>query len=279
MIALNKTIAYTKSTKHTVWVALLLGLLLPLLLILLEPFDSSNSFPYKNLILSGYAVCIIIPILVVHPFENYVYQRQANRWFVTNEIGYIIITLAFIFTCCFLYHLFVVNGSSSFNNTSLWDFMLSFGLPFTPILVPLWLYLRSKYGTIEVPLKESENYREDKSITIQGENKSEALTLLASSFIYAQSQQNYVEIYYKTKEGIQQQLLRSTLSNIMKQLPSAWQVHRSYLVNLDYLKSVQGNARQRSVSIFEIEKPIPISQKYYNALSERLSNSSQEEQI
>ncbi|MBP1840762.1 LytTR family DNA-binding domain-containing protein [Formosa algae] len=276
MISLNKTIAYTKNWKHTFLIALLLGAVVPVLLMTLEPFDSSNSFAYKYLILSGYAFCIIIPIVSIHPIENYVYKVQTNRWFILNECIYIISTLFIIFVFSFFYHFFVVSGLSSFTSELIWNFITSFGLPFTPIVVPLWLYLRSKYGQIEVPSYDKANTKHVKQITIIGNNKSESLTIFESDFIFAKAQQNYVDVYYNTEHGMQQKTLRSTLSNVMKQLPKAWQVHRSYLVNLDYLKTVEGNARKRFIRITATEETIPISQLYYKALNNRLSNSSQE---
>ncbi|GLR19905.1 LytTR family DNA-binding domain-containing protein [Portibacter lacus] len=275
MITLNKTIAYAKSWKQTLWIAFLLGLVLPLLLITLEPFDNSNSFSYKYLILSGYALCIMIPILSIHPLENYTYKLQKNRWFIVNEVLYIVATIFIIFVFAFLYHFYVISGLSTFTSADIWDFIKTFGLPFTPILIPLWLYLRSKYGVIEVPLSDHKNVKKDEKVTINGENKSETLTIFESQFIYAQSQQNYVEVYFDTENGMEQKMFRSTLSNIMKQLPNAWQVHRSYLVNLDFLTAVEGNSRKRFMKISKMDETIPISQKYYEALEKRLANSSQ----
>ncbi|WP_405610167.1 LytR/AlgR family response regulator transcription factor [Polaribacter sp. Asnod1-A03] len=276
MISLNKTIAYTQNWKPTFLIALLLGTVIPVLLITLEPFDNSNSFSYKYLILSGYAVCIIIPILIFHPIENYVYKIQTKRWFIINECIYIISTLFVIFIFSFFYHFLVISGLTSFTYELIWDFIKSFGVPFTPIVVPLWLYLRSKYGQIEVPDYDKSSNKKVKKITINGTNKSETLTIFESDFIFAKAQQNYVDIYFNTNKGMQQKTLRSTLSNIIKQLPKAWQVHRSYLVNLDYLKTVEGNARKRFIRITTTEEAIPISQVYYKALNKRLSNSSQE---
>ncbi|GGG97589.1 hypothetical protein GCM10011416_14510 [Polaribacter pacificus] len=136
--------------------------------------------------------------------------------------------------------------------------------------------MRSKYGLIEVPISTKEQPKKMKSITIVGNNKSESLTIFESDFIFARAQQNYVDVYFNTETGMQQETFRSTLSNIMKQLPKAWQVHRSYLVNLDYLQTVEGNARKRFIRISLTDETIPISQVYYKALTKRLSNSSQE---
>ncbi len=274
MISLNRTISYTKNWKNTFFIALLLGSFVSILLMTLEPFDNSNTFPYKYLILSGYAFCIIIPLLLVHPLENYFYRIQTNRWFVLNECFYITATLFIIFLFSFFYHFYLVSGLPSFTTELIWDFIKSFGVPFTPIVVPIWLYLRSKYGLIEVPLYDKENTKKVKTVTIIGKNKSETLTVFESDFIFAKAQQNYVDVYFKTENGIQKQTFRITLSNITKQLPKAWQVHRSYLVNLDYLKTLEGNARKRFMTISETEEIIPISQAYYNALNKRLSNSS-----
>ncbi|SDS16750.1 LytTr DNA-binding domain-containing protein [Maribacter dokdonensis] len=274
MISLNKTIAYTKNWKHTFLIALVLGILVPVLLITLEPFDNSNDFSFKYLILSGYSLCIIIPIILIHPFENYVYNVQTKRWFIINEFFYITGTLLLIFLLSFLYHFFLISLQSSFTSEAVWGFIKSFGLPFIPIVVPLWLYLRSNYGAIEVPFYDKENSRSKKTVTIVGNNKSETLTICEADFIYAKAQQNYVDVFYKTDNGMQQETFRNTLSNIMKQLPKAWQVHRSYLVNIDYLESVEGNARKRYIRISTTEETIPISQIYYKALSKRLSNSS-----
>ncbi len=275
MISVNKTIAYTKNWKHTLIIAFLLGVLTSTILIFLEPFDTTNDFPLKKLRLAGYAFCIIIPILAIHYLENYIYKKQKNRWFVLNEAIYISATLFLILLSCFFYHSYVLSDLSMFELSKIWDFIWAFGLPFTPIIVPLWLYLRSKYGAIKVPLESTDAITKEKKITITGASKTEKITILESQFIYAQSQQNYVYIHFKTGNDVEKIIFRSTLSNIMKQLPNAWQVHRSYLVNLDFLLTVKGNARQRFMTISQIEETIPISQKYYTALAERLSKSSQ----
>lgn len=278
MISLHKTIAYTKKWKHSFWIALLLGTLLPTLLITLEPFDNSTNFSYKYVILSGYALCIIIPLLLAHGIEIFFYKIQTNRWFIVNEVIYILTTLLIIFLFCFFYHFFLISGRQDITAQAIWGFIKSFGLPFIPIIVPLWLYLRSKYGIIEVPMFDKESIKKVKTVTILGTNKSETLTIFEADFVFAKAQQNYVDVYFKTVDGMQQKTFRSTLANIMEQLPKAWQVHRSYLVNLDYLTNVEGNARKRFMTISETEEKIPISQMYYDALTKRLSNSSQNKQ-
>jgi len=273
LVIFNKTIAYVKSWKHTLWIALLLGLLVAFVLIMFEPFDTDDAeFAYKELKLLGYALCIIVPILSVHFFENKIYEKQRKRWFVLNELVYLIVLFFLILSSSFLYHFFVIGSFGQLNWGELFGFMKNFGLPFLPILIPLWLYLRSNFGTIEIP-----GYQEKSSteITITGENKTEKLTFLESDFVFAQAQQNYMELHCLKGKELEKTIIRSTLSNLMKQLPNAWQVHRSYLVNLDHFKTLEGNARKRYLTLGYGLAPIPISKKYYEALQKRLSKSSQ----
>ena len=274
VISLNKTIAYSKTWKKTFYTGVILGAIVAGIIIFLKPFDSANfTASYKNLRLAGYTLCVLLPILLLHPLENAWFKRQHNRWYVYNEIIYVIAALLFILLLSATYAFFVVNESSGITVRFYKDFYRYFGLPFAPIVLPIWWYLRSNFGSIEVPsVKELST---DSLITILGESKQEKLSLAFSKFIYAQAQQNYVVIHYLNEEELQQKMIRSTLSNLRSQVPDAWQVHRSFLVNLDYLKTVEGNARKRFVSLSVASDAIPISQKYYDALRKRLSNSSQ----
>lgn len=273
MLALNKTIAYTKDWKSTIKIAFILALFIVILLIFLGPFGTAtDDFSYKNLKLSGYALCVFLPIIGVHFLENRVYKIQNNRWYILNELGYVALVFLIIISLSFLYHFLVISQQTELTSSNLFNFIRYYGVPFAPILIPIWLYFRSKFGTIEILEKKTVR---SQYITIQGDNKSESLKILDSDFIFAQAQQNYVVINYKVENDIEQKMIRSTLSNLTKQLPNAWQVHRSYLVNLDFLKSVEGNARKRQLSLSVINEPIPVSQKYYDALKKKLANSSQ----
>ncbi len=274
--SLNRAIPYTYSWKHTVIIGVIVGTMLSMLLIFLEPFDTDEvQLDYKVLKLAGYSLCFLIPILVMHPIENRLFKRQKNRWYILNELGYIVICLLLVFTSNYFYNIYIVNDNEIASLDGWQYFMLYYGLPFTPFLGPIWLYFRNRFGIIT--LSETTT-QEETHITIVGENKKESLTISIVNFVYAQAQQNYVAIYYLEQEELQKKMIRSTLSNIQKQLPDAWQVHRSYLVNLAYLKTISGTNRKRELFLTETSEAIPVSQKYYEALQKRDANSSQKQQ-
>lgn len=270
---LNRPIPYTVSWSHTLTIGAILGVGLSVVLVFLQPFDTAQfKTDYKMLRLWGYGLCCVLPVLLLHPLENALYARQNEKWYVLNELGYVIVSLLLIFSTCYFYNTYVVNNQLSFSISGWQYFMLNYGLPFMPILGPIWLYFRNRFGKIQLPQKV---LQEEKQVSIQGDNKSESLVLTTSQFVYAQAQQNYVTVYYMKGDELQQQMIRSTLSNLQKQLPDAWQVHRSYLVNLSYMRAISGNSRKRSMQLRIVPEVIPVSQKYYEALQRRDAISSQ----
>jgi hypothetical protein len=261
------------SWSHTFIIGMILGVGLSVVLVFLQPFDTAQFLTdYKTLLLWGYGLCCLIPVLLLHPLENALYTIQKQKWYVLNELGYVIVSLLFIFSICYFYNTYVVNSELVFSWKGWRYFMLYYGLPFMPILGPIWLYFRNRFGKISIL---QEEIQVAKQITIQGDNKSENLVISNAYFVYAQAQQNYVTIYYMQDDKIRQKMMRSTLSNLQKQLPDAWQVHRSFLVNLAYLQSISGNSRKRTMQLTVTAEAIPISQKYYEALLKRDAISSQ----
>jgi len=274
----NRLIAYTEKWKPTFIVGLIVGASLSILLIFLQPFDTDKSvIPYKNLRLAGYTIAVLLPILLLHPIENYIYKRQKNQWYVLNEIVYILPSLLVVLCSTYLYKGWVMDSGQGLSWRAWKGFLTYAGIPFLPILGPLWVYFRIRFGFIRLP--ESKKEQNDTLITLIGTNKSDQLTLITNDFVYAQAQQNYVSVVYKEGEEIKQEMIRATLSRIHEQLPEVYQVHRSYLVNLYYLKTVKGNVRKREMLFTLPLEPIPVSQKYFEALQYKLSNSSLKRQL
>lgn len=270
---LNKIIAYNKSFKKTLLIGIILGASLPIIILFLAPFDSDQyDASYKTLRISGYGLVIFLGVLLLHFIENWWYTRQNYRWTIATEVVFILPGFLVLVSACCIYNFYIINELEGFSWSYYTSFMKNFGLPFAPLLLPLWMYLRSNFGDISLTPYLAEPV---KKVEIFGQNKSEKLGLEEASFVYAQAQQNYVTIFFLKDNSLQSEVLRSTLYKIHQQLPKAWQVHRSYLVNIDKVTAVKGNARKRELELGAFDKTIPISQKYYTALKKHLSESSQ----
>lgn len=263
----NRKIAFTYSWWYSFLIGSIIGALLASILIFLQPFDTySSEMPYKNLRLAGYAICIILPILLIHFFENYWYKQQSEAWFLWNEVIILSILLSATIISSYFYNVYLINKlTPTWENG--WDFFVHFGLPLAIFLLPIWIYLRFSFGEVNV----KENSPGSELLTIKGDNTEDELTLTFSDFVLARSQQNYVDLYYLDQEQqVRKKVIRSTLANLSEQLPQAYRIHRSYLVNLSFVRSVEGNARKRFLEVNHMNEQVPVSQKYYNAIREHL---------
>ena len=94
------------------------------------------------------------------------------------------------------------------------------------------------------------------TITFYSDNKSEWLKIRPTDLILLESADNYVSIHYREKDKVQKKLLRSTLTKMEEQIthPSIFRCHRSYMVNLNQIKQVQGNSRGLQLDLLDSEQ-------------------------
>lgn len=104
-----------------------------------------------------------------------------------------------------------------------------------------------------------------KTISLSGENEGEHLECKTSALLYLESQSNYVKICFQQSGKIENILFRSSLTRLAEQLqsePALLKCHRSYVVNIDQVRNVEGNAQGLRLSLEGLENEIPVSRKY-----------------
>lgn len=269
---LRKELDFVPNWKRAAFTGLGLGLVLSLLMILLQPFDTYQyQSPYKNLELLGYTPCIVLSMLLMVPLENWFFHRQGQRWQIWNEILVILLGGVVMMTASHIYNVLTISGGVP-SLRSWWLFIKGFGLPFFIFLAPMWAVVRQK---LKAPPTTTTADTED-LLLIKGQNKGEELELSGNNFLYAKAQQNYMEIHYWDDRGIpQKQILRLTLAQLQQQIPGAQQIHRSYLINPTHVSDITGNTRKRFVLLNTEQISLPVSPKYYEALKKQLSDSAQ----
>lgn len=115
------------------------------------------------------------------------------------------------------------------------------------------------------------------SIFIKTEVSIEDFELHIKDFMFAKVESNYTEIVTFSSGTINQKLIRITLKNLENQLnpfTSVIKTHRSYLVNLNAITSISGNAQGYQLTLENYSFSIPVSRsniKYFNASFAKLS--------
>jgi DNA-binding LytR/AlgR family response regulator len=92
-------------------------------------------------------------------------------------------------------------------------------------------------------------------------DKFKKVQLEVDNLIYVEALGNYINIVYECN-GFKKYTIRETINNIEKKTSNSkmiYKSHRSYLVNLNYISNVTGDAQGLKIHIKDIDTAIPVS--------------------
>lgn len=234
----------------------------------------------------GYAlVCffsmILLNIVVFQLFPNVFTE---SKWTTGREIGWTIINVAAIGLFNFLYSFAI--GITHFKLLNLLLFMgftiAVAAFPLTIVILINQVRLQRKYAresdafnqVIEhtpAPSLSESNSR----FTITGENGEVALELAVHDFLFAQADDNYIEVYYLAQGQVSKKLIRNTLKNLQSVLldsPTCFRCHKSYLVNLSHVIHFSGNSQGYKLHLTGVDTLIPVSRSNNEVIKSHFSN-------
>lgn len=256
--SLKRQTHFVASIRKKVLVGLILCIYLNFIVIVLQPFDTSQfEADHKILLLSGYGILTFIVFVIYSCIENIRYFRIGKVWPVSHEIISTLLFCLFSGTVLYLYNRTVVNDGLNYTLTTYWRFLRITVACMIPVFIPPMLYLRQKFGERIIPPAKN-------SIVLVGENKNEILRLEKDELLFIRAVENYVEICFIDKsKKVVSKTFRQTLSNVCEQLPFLEKCHRSYLVNTSTIKEIAGNSQGAKISFVAGEREIPLSKTYY----------------
>jgi DNA-binding LytR/AlgR family response regulator len=120
------------------------------------------------------------------------------------------------------------------------------------------------------PEEPTESSRADhEQLVLVAENGKDTLQLNPAGLLAIESSDNYCTVFYVKKGQLAKELLRSSLSRLENQLgegaPFA-RCHRSYVVNLDRVERVSGNAQGYKLHLLNGQLVVPVARKYNDTL-------------
>lgn len=263
MNSLQRQIHFVASGKRKFAIGLILCIYLSFIIIVLEPFDTSQfEAENKTLLLAGYGILTFVAYYIYSVTENIWYYKSGKFWSVRNEIVSILLFCLFSGTLLYMYNRTVVNVGLEYDLTTYWRFLSITVACMLPVFVPPMLYLRQKFGERIIPPSPD-------VFTLTGENKNEILRLKKDELLFIKAVENYIEICFVDKNNkVISKTFRQTLSNVCVQLPFLEKCHRSYLVNIDSIQEITGNSQGAKITFLIGEKEIPLSKTYYKHIKD-----------
>ena len=244
-----------------------------------EPFEV-NRAEHK---LDYFLICLIhatTPLIIGFVYFSILDKMldDERRWTLGKEALYLSILLVLIGIGSFLVRDIIYDKPDNWSSGYIWEEIRNtflVGILLLAFLLPLNLErLLSKYkkAASGLTISKGKEIPKERFVLIKTPIASESFELRLSDFLFVKVDGNYMEIYLQKGDGLEKKLLRLSLKELEKQLetfPQIFKTHRSYLVNIQNVKAVSGNAQGYLLSFGAITIKAPVSRSKiaaFNAL-------------
>lgn len=254
-------------------------------LYIFRPFGL-NELPQGLLALSlGYGLITftIMALLNVVVIEWLKFYFREDRWTLGRELFWTAVNIFFIGIANAIYTTFALHWNLKLSTIATFEmYTLSIGIiPAGVGILINYSIKNTRYTQGASALTEEIKHtphapHPGNRLTFDSENNNESLTIETDQLLYISAADNYVEVNYLENELPAKQLLRNTLKQIEEKYPGhpgLFRCHKSYLVNLNNVSRVSGNAQGYKLHLQGIEPPIPVSRSLNAVIKEKILNS------
>lgn len=252
------------------------GILIYLFLIIFQPFGTENfHHQYKYLLLFPYSVIFGLAFFIA----DFTVMRFKN-WNMGAELLKLTVIIFMASVLSYFYNtLFLSRVSLSFTNyLYMFLYSLAVGIPISAIyILSRYIYLKNLHEKTarevshQLAAHPEGSAQKFHPVLIITANSIE-LKIPADHFICAQSMENYCSLFFIENNVVKKLLIRTTLSGLLDQVQTETikKCHRSYIVNLDKVKNIRGNAQGYKLSLSEIDFEIPVSRGFISLIIPKL---------
>jgi hypothetical protein len=265
--------------------ALVTGLFVAVFLYLFRPFGLSTIPPSNALtVIFGYGLvtflCLFLNLFFVQSILPNLFDEE--KWTVSHQFFYTLWIVLTIGVGNALYTIMIFQQPFT-----LLTFVYFQAITVAVALLPVSFMLLLNQNRLlrrnqKMALKLTGRIRrykkmeavDRKLVTLSGDNTGDTLTVPSKDILFLNAADNYVEVSYLQENQISRKLLRTTLKAIRLQLKdhtSFYRCHRSWIVNLDHVVSVNGNAQGYRLKLDAGDILIPVSRSLNAELDSRLA--------
>ena len=283
MNILNNPYPLEQDFKKNIKLSLIVGFFVFFFLYVFQPAKTIYSIESLNIISAiKYSFITFLTMLFFYHGLLLLFPKTFNedKWTVLKGIIHNFTLIFFISFFNFL--LFIINSniqeynSLFFINGFIQLLMITFLVGFFPTIglifynqnVLLKQYLLET-ETINDFFKHKKTINE---ITIKGKGKNEILEIEIKNLIYIKSIGNYCEIYLE--DNNKAILFRNSLADVKNQVKThkIYKCHRSYLVNLEKVIKISGDAQGLKLHFEGLDNIVPVSRNLTKEIKELLMN-------
>ncbi len=262
-----------KTVLNIIFHCVLEGAFIALFLIFFQPFGTAEwDNPNKNLYLCGYGAMTALAGLILRLgiFKAFPTYHSENKWTVIKEIVSILILLVLIAVLNFVYSRIIFSANFGIESF-LGMFFVVCIIGVFPITIGVLLNYIHKLKKYSQPVQiYSQNtdiqevINQNNIIRFIAENEKDTFEIAETDLYFIESSDNYSTIHFYKNDKIQKEMIRGSLSRMEEFIHSSKIVrcHRSFIVNLNKVEHVTGNAQGYKLHLERPEVVVPVARKY-----------------
>lgn len=252
-----------------------IGCFVFMFLYIFKPFGLNRISDQIFFVSLGYGVVCssILVVLNMGVFSGFPNFFKEDVWTTKRELLWTMLTVALIGLGNFFYSILIGIAPFSFEYLIQFEsYTLAIGVfPITLTILLNQVRLKSKFenesqkiNTFIEETKESiEVTGADSSlVTILSESGTDELKIAAHDILYIKAADNYIEIFYLKESNVIRKLIRNSLKNIAINLAfdnTFLRCHKSYIINLQKVDHVTGNAQGYKLHVPGADELVPVS--------------------
>lgn len=196
-------------------------------------------------------------------------------------LSVIILSISSVFITMVMYQYDAVTPSNLLLNVLLRTSKITFGICIIPIVISILVEQRNyqkrqfqKANQLSEKLKKeissikNEHFLGEEKVLFRSDNDDIALQLKFEDLMFIKSEGNYIEVHYQHNAKIAKKVIRQRIKNVENSLPKEhfFRCHNRYIVNKNYITSINGNARGLSLELRNSDETIHVSRTKIKAL-------------
>jgi LytTr DNA-binding domain len=257
------------------------GTFVALFLFLFKPFGTTVApgahWTYFKLCLLYGLVTVVVVVAVNVLTKLFPKLFEEEHWVVWKEILFNLFFISCIGAGNMLLAHFM--WRTPLNARSFWDWQfITFTVGIFPTVVGAFvkqMKLSKQYeqeAAQIAPKPHAVHVTNEQKIVLEGDNQQENLSLQPDQLVYISAADNYVRVYYLENGQLLNKMLRATMKKMEDAVvayPYLFRCHRTYLVNMEMVVKVSGNAQGYRLHLKNLEETIPVSRNL-NAVVQKM---------
>ncbi len=214
------------------------------------------------------------PVFIVFLFLSLkIFPSSKESWTVKKEILLIAFYLLFVGITQFLIRDIIYDNPNNWSLRYFYEEIRNtflIGILFAFILVPI-NYHRLNWRNS----RNANTFNDSKTNTnISDRNSSyiNELEIDSQVILYAKADGNYIELFLNDGDKILKRLTMKNLEEILEPYPNYIKTHRSYIVNVDQIDSVTGNAQGYKLQLKNGSNIVPVSRSMISKFNKKMNS-------